>query len=77
MGPWTFIQPRFAKQLGYQASHTCTCSGCMFSMLSIDMILTIQLSLVSRVPYAASAVGVAKIHQQEVKQLLLDTFSGL
>ena len=38
---------------------------------------TIQLSLVSRVPYAASAVGVTKIHRQEVKQLLLDTFPGL
>ena len=22
MGPWTFIQPRFAKQLGYQASRS-------------------------------------------------------
>lgn len=28
MGPWTFIQPRFAKQLGYQASIvTCTCAS--------------------------------------------------
>ena len=39
--------------------------------------LCTQLSLVSRVPYAASAVGVANIHKQEVEQLLLDTFSGL
>ena len=22
MGPWTFVQPRFAKQLGYQASRS-------------------------------------------------------
>ena len=46
-------------------------------MLSIDTIISTQLSLVSRVPYAAPAVGVAKIHQQEAKQLLQDTFSGL
>lgn len=78
MGPWAFIQPRFAKQLGYQASHSRMCSYPYYAIDCNDFVfISVQLSLVSRVPYAASAVGVAKIHQQEAKQLLLDSFSGL
>lgn len=78
MGPWAFIQPRFAKQLGYQASHSRMCSYLYYAIDCNDFVfISVQLSLVSRVPYAASAVGVAKIHQQEAKQLLLDSFSGL
>lgn len=67
-GPWTFIQPRFAQQLG------CKVGRPQFQMFDFKM-FSMQLSLVSRKPYAASAVGVTKIHHEEVKNLLSDTFS--
>lgn len=39
-----------------------------------DQQLNCKLSVVSRKPSAASSVGVTKVHQEEVKKLLTDTF---
>lgn len=51
MGPWTFVSPRFEKQL-----------AC-------------KLSLVSRPPLPAPAVGIGTLHQKQQEELLAKTFA--
>ncbi len=65
MGPWSFVAPRVRKQLGLEV---CVCVTCIIDLTCM------QLSLVSRGVCASTAVGVAKVHAQEAKKLLTDTF---
>ena len=70
-GPWSFIQPRFDQQLNCKVIVVCVvwCGTHHYAAVYI-----MQLSVVSRKPSAASSVGVTKVHQEEVKKLLTDTF---
>ena len=52
--------------------YMCVCVRCI--QVGSDITFILQLSLASREPCAATAVGVAKVHQEEAKKLLLDTF---
>jgi 2-oxoglutarate dehydrogenase complex dehydrogenase (E1) component-like enzyme len=42
---------------------------------TVSLILSLQLRFVGRRAYPCPATGVPKIHQQEAKQLLTDTFA--
>ena len=73
MGAWSYVEPRFRKQLG----HIVCLSACMqivTAETNVLILLPPQLNLVSRKPYGPPAVGVSATHQLEVKSLLTDTF---
>lgn len=84
MGPWSFVAPRFEKQLACKVSRVWNNPASnvkpncfeMNYVTQIDCLLcTCQLRLVSRPALPAPAVGIGTLHHQQQEAILTATFS--
>ena len=77
MGPWSFIEPRFRRQLGCKVWSFLPKGGRRGGRQQYcPFVFTVQLSFVGRNPSAPPAVAVSKVHSAEAQKLLTDTFPG-
>lgn len=76
MGPWSFVAPRFEKQLACKVSRTSLqpFNRGRPSKLRLSCALP-QLRLVSRPALPAPAVGIGTLHQQQQEAILAATFA--
>lgn len=77
MGPWSFVAPRFEKQLACKVRHASlqhvdgpSLSNSLASACGLP-----QLRLVSRPALPAPAVGIGTLHQQQQEAILTATFA--
>lgn len=79
MGPWSFVAPRFEKQLNCKVSSVSgnvKLSNELLISHVLDCLLSLsQLRLVSRPALPAPAVGIGTLHQQQQEAILTATFS--
>lgn len=78
MGAWSFVAPRFENLLGIKANRYFATTECLFLLifvlLTFVLFVVLQLNYVGRKVLAAPAVGIGKVHAQEVKEILSGTF---
>ena len=72
MGPWSFVEPRFRRQLDCKVK--LSSSNMRSTSLTIMTCAFFKLSFVGRKPSAPPAVAVSKVHSAEAQKLLTDTF---
>lgn len=80
MGPWSFVAPRFEKQLACKVSSVSINTKWFWNELLMSPRLNPffclpQLRLVSRPALPAPAVGIGTLHQQQQEAILTATFA--
>lgn len=76
MGPWSFVAPRFEKQLACKVRTKKKKTSVKAVFIKTDRLLyRHQLRLVSRPALPAPAVGIGTLHHQQTEAILNATFS--